>query len=123
MYQKFVNLLTNLSKCIKNSSISSQIGPNSSKIRQFLHKLAQIHQKFVNLLTNWSPFINNRLQYLEHALQIEPARVLVPVAVLPDLFEAAVLEDHAVVAPENERGSMHGRRGLVVSSPPAIEES
>ena len=39
------------------------------------------------------------LQIFEHSVDVETPGLLVPVAVLLHLLEAAVLEDHAMVAP------------------------
>ena len=39
-------------------------------------------------------------EVLDHPWEVETPRILVPVAVLLHLVEPAVLEDHAVVAPE-----------------------
>ena len=40
-------------------------------------------------------------QILDHPVEVKTSGILVPVPVLADLIEPAVLEDHAVVTPEN----------------------
>ena len=51
-------------------------------------------------------FTRCSFQILDHSVKVEAPGVLVPVAVLADLLEPAVLEDHAVVAPENESNQL-----------------